>query len=105
MMAWVYLLIASLGEVFGVISIHLYLEKKSLGRLIQTIVIFSIGFLFLSLAMRDSALGTAYAVWTGLGAVGAVLIGILFFNEPANWRRIFFIIFIITGTIGLKIVE
>jgi len=47
-------------------------------------------------------MGTAYAVWTGLGAVGAVLMGILFFKEAAGWKRMVFLSFIIAGAVGLK---
>ncbi|WOV86718.1 multidrug efflux SMR transporter [Sporosarcina oncorhynchi] len=102
-MAWIYLVIASLGEIFGVISINLFLQKRNWQRLLMIIVTFSFGFLFLSLAMRDIPMGTAYAIWTGLGAAGAVLIGILFFNETAGWKRIFFLCLIIGGAVGLKI--
>lgn len=104
-MAWVYLVIASLGEVFGVMSINLFIRKKTFFRLLLIIVTFGFGFVFLSLAMRGIALGTAYAVWTGLGAFGAVLVGILFFNESADWKRILFLCFIIAGAVGLKVLE
>lgn len=102
-MAWVYLVIASFGEIFGVMSINLYLRKKSVGWLAMIILTFGGGFVFLSLAMRDIPLGTAYAIWTGLGAAGAVLMGILFFKESAGWRRILFLCCIIAGAVGLKV--
>ena len=53
-------------------------------------------------ASRTIPLGTVYPVWTGIGAVGAVIVGILFFNEPATFRRIFFITTLIVSIIGLK---
>ncbi len=102
-MAWIYLVIASLGEIFGVLSINLYLQKRSLARLSLIVITFSFGFIFLSMAMREIPMGTAYAVWTGLGAAGAVLIGILFFKEEANWKRLLFLTFIIGGAVGLKV--
>lgn len=102
-MAWLYLVIASLGEIFGVLSINLYLQKKSLARLALIVITFTFGFIFLSLAMREIPMGTAYAIWTGLGAAGAVLIGILFFKEEANWKRLLFLAFIISGAVGLKL--
>ncbi|WP_062107971.1 DMT family transporter [Bacillus niameyensis] len=102
-MAWLYLVIASFGEIFGVMCINLYLRNKSLGWLLMIIFTFGGGFLFLSLAMRDIPLGTAYAIWTGLGAAGAVLLGILFFKESAGWRRILFLFCIIAGAVGLKV--
>ena len=102
-MAWIYLVIASLGEIFGVMCINLFLQKRNWQRLLMIVITFSFGFLFLSLAMRDIPMGTAYAVWTGLGAAGAVLMGIIFFKETASWKRIFFLCLIIGGAVGLKI--
>lgn len=104
-MAWVYLVIASFGEIFGVIFISLYVRKKTVSRLLLLILSFAGGFFFLSLAMQEIPLGTAYAIWTGLGAVGAVLVGILFFQESAGWKRLLFLSFIIAGAVGLKILE
>jgi len=102
---WLFLIIASFGEIFGVMSINLYIQKKTIGRLALVVVTFGFGFLFLSMAMRGIPLGTAYAVWTGLGAAGAVLMGIFFFNESASWKRIAFLFCIIAGAVGLKILE
>lgn len=104
-MAWIFLVIASLGEIFGVMCINLYLRKKSMGWLFMIVLTFGGGFVFLSLAMRDIPLGTAYAIWTGLGAAGAVLMGILFFKESAGWKRIFFLLCIIAGAVGLKVLS
>lgn len=102
-MAWFYLIIASLGEIFGVMGINLYIQKKSIARLLLVVVTFGFGFIFLALAMRDIPMGTAYAIWTGLGAAGAVLMGILFFKETASWKRLIFLSFIIAGAVGLKL--
>ena len=102
-MAWVYLVIASLGEIFGVMFINLYIQKKTISRLFLLIITFTFGFIFLALAMKDIPMGTAYAIWTGLGAVGAVLFGIIFFKESANWKRLAFLALIIAGAVGLKV--
>lgn len=59
----------------------------------------------LAKATQSLPIGTAYAVWTGIGAVGTVLVGILFFNEPASFGRLFFIFTLIASIIGLKIVS
>lgn len=68
--------------------------------------VLSIGsFIFLSLSIKQIPLGTAYAVWTGLGACGTALIGMLFFNEPLEAGRLFFLALIITAVIGLKLVS
>lgn len=101
-MAWVFLVIASLGEIFGVVFINLYLQKRSIIWLSLLIFSFGFGFVFLSLAMNSIPLGTAYAIWTGLGACGAVLMGIVFFKESASLLRILFLSFIIAGAVGLK---
>lgn len=104
-MAWIFLIIASFGEIFGVMCINLYIQRKTIFWLSMIVVSMGFGFLFLSLAMRDIALGTAYAVWTGLGAAGAVLIGIIFFKESAGWKRLLFLTCIIAGAVGLKLTE
>src|SRR5699024_7599055 len=104
-MAWIYLVIASFGEIFGVMSINIYLRTRSFFWLFMIVLTMGIGFLFLSIAMKGIPLGTAYAIWTGLGAAGAVLMGIFFFNESASWKRIAFLFCIIAGAVGLKILE
>ena len=104
-MAWIYLLVASFGEIFGVMTINVYNKKKTFMWLSLMILTFAFGFYFLSLAMREIQLGTAYAIWTGLGAAGAVLMGILFFKEPAGWKRMFFLSCIIAGAVGLKVMD
>lgn len=62
-----------------------------------------ISFFFLSLATRVLPLGTAYAVWTGIGAVGAILAGAFLFGEPLNLSRILFLALILIGILGLKL--
>lgn len=104
-MAWFFLVLASFGEIFGVMCINLYVQRKTHLWLLMIVVSMGFGFLFLSLAMRDIPLGTAYAVWTGLGAAGAVLMGIIFFKESAGWKRLLFLTCIIAGAVGLKVLE
>lgn len=86
-------------------GIKLYLQKRTPGRLSLVVATFGLGFFFLALALQDIQLGTAYAVWTGLGAAGAVLLGILFFAEPAHWQRILCLGCIIAGAVGLKLLD
>lgn len=104
-MAWLYLFVASFGEIFGVAAINMYLKKKSWQWLLAVVVIFSFGFWFLALAMRDIPLATAYAIWTGLGATGAVLMGVTFFRESMTWLRLLFLACIISGAVGLKLIS
>lgn len=104
-MEWIFLMIASLGEVFGVASINIFLVKRSLLWLGVVVLTFGFSFFLLSLAMEVIPIGTAYAIWTGLGATGAVLSGIVFFKEPAGALRLLFLTFIITGAVGLKLLS
>jgi len=104
-MAWFYLIIASFGEIFGVASINMYLKKKSWGWLLTLIASFAFGFYFLAIAMEDIPLGTAYAVWTGLGATGAVIMGVVVFKESMSVIRALFLTCIICGAVGLRIVS
>ncbi|TDO27153.1 DMT family transporter [Sediminibacterium goheungense] len=69
------------------------------------IVCLTISMLLLIKATQELPIGTAYAVWTGIGAVGTVLVGILFFKEPADFWRLFFITTLIASIIGLKAVS
>lgn len=104
-MAWIYLIIASFGEIFGVFFINLYTKEKKIKWLLMIVISMGLGFVFLSMAMNDIPLGTAYAVWTGLGAAGAVIIGMLFFRESASWQRMLFLSLIISGAVGLRLLE
>jgi len=101
-MAWWYLLIAGLFEVVWAVAMKLSLGfTKPLPTLI-TILGMIISFVFLSFALKTLPLGTAYAVWTGIGAIGTAVIGILWLGDPAYFSRIFFLVMILGGLIGLK---
>lgn len=69
------------------------------------LVCLTISMYLLIVATKTLPIGTAYAVWTGIGAVGTVLMGILFFHEPATFWRVFFLITLIASIIGLKAVS
>jgi len=102
-MAWVYLFFAGLFEIGWAIGLK-YSESftRPLPTLV-TVVCLIISMLLLALAVRTLPIGTAYAIWTGIGAVGAVAAGILLFHEPATAARIFFAALIVTGIVGLKL--
>lgn len=69
-------------------------------------IIFTIASMgLLAKATQTIAVGTAYPVWTGIGAVGAVIVGILFFHEPATFQRLFFIATLIISIVGLKLLS
>ena len=65
----------------------------------------SLSLFLLYLAQRTIAIGTSYVVWTGIGAVGTVLLGIFFFHDSTNLYRLLFVFLILTGVVGLKLVH
>jgi len=107
-MNWILLIIAGLFEV-GFASC-LGKAKETSGTesfywYIGFVICLSVSMVLIVKVIQTLPIGTAYAVWTGIGAVGTVLIGILLFNEPATFWRIFFISTLIASIIGLKIVS
>jgi paired small multidrug resistance pump len=104
-MAWFYLIVAGIFEMIGVAMISLYHNKRNISSLLLLIVGFGASFLFLSLAMQTLSMSLAYAIWTGIGASGAAILGMAWFKEAIEWKRILFIIIIIGSTIGLKLVS
>ncbi|OGV88916.1 MAG: hypothetical protein A3J88_07395 [Melioribacter sp. RIFOXYB12_FULL_38_5] len=62
-----------------------------------------LSYVFLSLGVKTLPIGTAYAVWTGIGAVGTAIYGMIYFNEPRDLIRVFFIFLIVIGIIGLRL--
>ncbi|MEE4000475.1 multidrug efflux SMR transporter [Tenacibaculum sp. FZY0031] len=107
-MNWTLLIIAGLFEV--AFAACLGKAKEATG--IETsywyigfLVCLSISMLLLIKVTQELPIGTAYAVWTGIGAVGTVLIGILIFKEPATFWRLFFITTLIISIVGLKVVS
>ena len=104
-MAWVYLVIAGLFEVGFTTSLKLSDDFKNTKWTLLFFVCISLSFHFLSQAIKTIPLGTAYAVWTGIGAVGTAIIGIVFFDEPFYFSRVFFLALLIGSIIGLKLVS
>ena len=101
-MAWFYLLIAGLLEVGWAIGLK-YTEGFS--RLIPsllTVAAMALSLALLGLALKSLPVGTAYAVWTGIGAVGTAALGIILFSEPATASRLICIGLIVCGIVGLK---
>ncbi|OYT68615.1 MAG: hypothetical protein CFK49_00985 [Armatimonadetes bacterium JP3_11] len=103
-MAWLFLLIAGLLEIVWATALKF---SNGFTRLTPTIVALTTAwasFWFLSLAIRKIPIGTAYAVWVGIGAVGVAIVGIFWFKEPRDFWRLFFIGLIVIGVVGLKLV-
>ena len=106
-MAWIYLLIAGVMEWGWPMGLKFAVNEKGVQYVPAIFAIISIlasGF-FLFLAQREIPVGTAYAVWTGIGAVGTFVLGILILGEPAILLRFVFLGFIIIGIVGLKLVS
>jgi len=107
-MNWIILIIAGLFEV--AFAFCLGKAKEATGTEMYLwyggfLLALAISMLLLIKATQTLPIGTAYAVWTGIGAVGTVLVGILVFKEPATFSRIFFITTLILSIVGLKVVS
>lgn len=104
-MAWIYLIIAGLLEVGFTTSLKL---SNNLTHRWWTTIFFvsiSLSFMFLNKAIQTIPMGTGYAVWTGIGATGTVLVGIFLFNESTDFWRMFFLMLLIGSLVGLKAVS
>lgn len=107
-MNWMILLIAGLFEVAFTSCMGKMKETTGIEMYLWSagfIISVFISMILLFKAVQSLPIGTAYAVWTGIGAVGSVLIGILFFKEPVSFLRIFFISTLIMSIVGLKLVS
>ena len=102
-MSWLILLIAGLLEVMWATGLKQWAAAPSPSIMVRTIVSMVLSLGLLGFAMRNIPLGTAYAVWTGVGTLGSALIGILYFQEPATAVRLFCLALILCGIVGLKI--
>ena len=103
-MSWLLLLLAGLFEVAWAIGLK-YTDgfSRPLPTLL-TLIAMAVSVLLLAMAVKQLPLGTAYAVWSGIGAVGTVLMGIWLFNEPATLARVLCLLLIIGGILGLKFI-
>jgi quaternary ammonium compound-resistance protein SugE len=103
-MAWVLLLLAGLLEIAWAVGLKYTDGFTRPWPTAATLVAMIGSVVLLALAVRTLPLGTAYAVWTGIGTAGAVLLGIVLFQEPATVARLFFVGLIVAGIVGLKLV-
>jgi quaternary ammonium compound-resistance protein SugE len=101
-MAWLYLLLAGMFEVGWAIGLKYTEGFSRLLPSLLTIAAMALSLALLGLALRDLPVGTAYAVWTGIGAVGTATLGIYLFSEPATLLRLGCIGLIVAGIVGLK---
>ncbi|RJE84284.1 QacE family quaternary ammonium compound efflux SMR transporter [Paenibacillus sp. 1011MAR3C5] len=104
-MDWLMLIAAGLFEIAGVIGIKRVAQNNNWTNNLILIGGFIISFQLLIQAMGTIPLATAYAVWTGIGTVGAAVVGMIFFKEPKSWLRTGCILGIIFSVVGLKLVS
>ncbi|MHB1082388.1 MAG: quaternary ammonium compound efflux SMR transporter SugE [Prosthecobacter sp.] len=102
-MPWFHLIIAGLLEVAWAVGLKQTAGWTRLWPSLITVALMIASFFFLSLALRTLPLGTSYAIWTGIGAVGTALIGIFIFDEPRTAARLVCILLIVSGIVGLKL--
>jgi len=104
-MAWIYLFFAGLFEVAWAVGLKYTHGFSKLVPSLFTVAAMGVSLFLLGLALRTLPLGTAYAIWTGIGTIGTAILGILLFSEPAEIMRILCIVMIAAGIIGLKLVS
>lgn len=102
-MAWLILVIAGLFEVVWAVGLKYTEGFTRLWPSVITAVGMAISVYLLSVALKQLPIGTAYAIWTGIGAVGTALIGIFFLGESKDIARVLSILLIVAGIVGLKI--
>ncbi|MCT7404615.1 MULTISPECIES: quaternary ammonium compound efflux SMR transporter SugE [Aliarcobacter] len=101
-MSWTILFLAGIFEIFWAVGLKYSDGFTKLFPTIFTIVTMIISFYLLSLALKALPIGTAYAVWVGIGTVGTVIAGIILFGESMTLIRVISILFILIGIVGLK---
>ena len=102
-MAWVYLVVAGGFEIVWAAGLKYTDGFTRLWPSVGTVAALGVSMVCLALAVRAIPIGTAYAIWTGIGAVGTAVVGILLFNEPRDAVRLAFIVLIVAGIVGLTL--
>lgn len=104
-MKWLVLVIAGIFEVWWAVGLKYSEGFTKLVPSVLTVIGMIASFYFLSLALKELPLGTAYAIWTGIGTIGTVILGVFLFKEPIDFVRLVCIGLIVAGIIGLKLVS
>jgi quaternary ammonium compound-resistance protein SugE len=103
--SWIILVVAGLFEVAWAIGLKYSEGFSRVGPSIATGAAMIVSIVLLGIAMKNLPVGTAYAAWTGIGAIGTVLLGIVLFGDSASPSRLICVALIMAGIIGLKVVE
>ncbi|QPC48174.1 DMT family transporter [Mangrovibacillus cuniculi] len=104
-MAWFYLILGGIVEVVWATGLKLSEGFTRPGMTAVTLVAIIVSFYFFAKALKLLSIGTAYAVFTGIGAAGSAVVGILYFQESFSFFKLFFLLVLIAGIIGLKLVD
>lgn len=104
-MAWVYLTVAGMFEIVWAVGLKYSAGFSKPVASLLTVAAMAMSIWLLSIAMKTIPIGTAYAVWTGIGAVGVAILGMILFGESREILRVACLFLIITGIIGLKLVS
>jgi quaternary ammonium compound-resistance protein SugE len=104
-MAWFYLLAAAACEIAWAIGLKYTEGFSRLGPSVVTVLVMILSFVLLGQAVKDLPIGTAYAIWTGIGAAGTASLGMVLFHESHDIWRILCLLLIVCGTLGLKLVS
>lgn len=102
-MSWIYLLLSGLFEVGFTTSMKLSEGFSNWKGTVGFFVFGALSFGLLIKSMRTIEMGTAYAVWAGIGASGTILMGLILFNDAFNWSKLVFLSFIVIGIVGIKL--
>jgi len=103
-MAWIILVVAGMLEVGWAVGLKYTEGFTRLFPSITTLSAMGASVALMGVAVRTLPVGTVYAVWTGIGTIGTVIVGIVFFGESASFVRLFCVLMIFSGIIGLKLV-
>ncbi|WP_042457267.1 DMT family transporter [Neobacillus dielmonensis] len=104
-MAWFSLVLAGLFEMSGVALINKLHKDRNWKSFVLLVIGFGASFLSLSYAMESIPMGTAYAIWTGIGASGGAILGMILYGESKDWKRLVFIAMVLCAAVGLKLVS
>lgn len=103
-MAWMYLILAGIFEIGWPLGLKIsQTGNYKVSGIVLAVISMAVSGFFLWQAQKTIPIGTAYAVWTGIGAVGTFFIGILFFSDPAGFWRILSAMLIVMGVVGMKL--
>lgn len=102
-MDWMFLFIAGVFEIGWAVGLKYSHGFTRLWPSVATAILMILSYIFLAMAIRRIPLGTAYAIWTGIGVVGTAGLGVWLFTEPVNLLRMLFLVMILLGIIGLKL--